>query len=316
MLKPVFCAMALVATLSACKGATTSSFWGDGDPLGTTVPTSASATVNSGIGCTSKQVKHGAITEFGLQGLNNCFMAYSHGPEQADILVVVYHGDTYQKGGGSKAVHKYWTADLPAWIARDLPGVNVTSVIREGDRATNPSKGIEKSSGNNYGGRDGQQVHQIQDMRKAVQTRMAQVGAKKVFFVGFSSGCTYGQLMMSDTFAVAKKRGMYGIGCPSNIQEWRAYKAKKFSDSKQLSLTKSASPTNYVADIPHHVPVWVAGIEGDTNTPSWLGEGYIDALVKAGHPPALARFREVPGGKHYMTYGKHKSGILAAIGQL
>ncbi|WP_426956214.1 alpha/beta hydrolase [Muricoccus radiodurans] len=203
-----------------------------------------------------------------------CLAMQSYGPERAEVLFVVLHGDV--SSGGPATYHRAFARR----VAETVPGATAFALIRPGydDGEGRTSAGELNNRSDHY------TAANVALVAEAVAGLRQRTGARRVVAIGHSGGAA----MAADILALHPGTfdGAVLLACPCNLAEWR---------TGRTPWLRSVSPHSVAARVPVTARVVAYTGSADTNTAPSQAAGYVAALAARGVP---ARFTAVPGATH------------------
>jgi pimeloyl-ACP methyl ester carboxylesterase len=203
-----------------------------------------------------------------------CSTYLGFGPERAETLVVVLHGDMPEGGPGN---YHFPLAERIAGHRRDL---RVVALVRPG---YDDGEG-RTSDGRLHGRYDHYTAANTGIVANAVQALKARAGARRVVLVGHSGGALTAANLLGLHPGLADAAVL--VSCHCALSAWRA---------GQTPWNRSVDPVSLVSRVPATARVVALTGTGDAVTAPEFARAYVAALQQRGID---ARFREVPGAGH------------------
>ena len=203
-----------------------------------------------------------------------CLAIHTYGPPQAEVLVVVLHGDV--SSGGPARYH----LPIARRIAETLPGTATVALIRPGY----PDGEGRISDGDAYARFDHYTPENIALVAQAIDRLRARAGARQVIAVGHSGGAA----TIADVLALhpGTINSAILLGCACDLATMRR---------NRRPWTGSIDPITVADRVPTTTRIAAYTGTADTVTIPDLSQNYVDRLTARG---IQARFTRVPLATH------------------
>lgn len=203
-----------------------------------------------------------------------CLAMEAYGPSQAELLVVVLHGDL--SGGGPAGYHRAFARR----VAEALPGAAAVAMVRPG--YSDPEG--RTSDGSTNGRSDHYTASNVDLVFGAIGDMRGRVGARRVIAIGHSGGAATAADILALHPGLIDAAVL--LACPCDTAAWRV---------GRRPWTQSMNPMAVADQVPRSARVVAYTGSADDNTGPALARGYVERLGARG---VDAHFFEVPGATH------------------